>query len=62
MRFYEVVWKRDGQEIYGCSIHADDEADAIVRGEAVHAELIKRHQGDDLKGATVEVRLLSAGN
>src|SRR5215475_13605922 len=59
-RFYEVVWKRHGEEILRHALHASDEADAIARGEAINAELIKRDQGDDLKGTTVEVRLLSA--
>jgi hypothetical protein len=56
MKFYEIVWKRDGEEIFRMYRHASNEADAIAAGEADFAKHIKHHVQDDLECTTVEVR------
>jgi hypothetical protein len=56
MQFYEIIWMRDGEEIYRCSRHAANEADAIAAGERDFAKHIKARVQGDLEGTTVEVR------
>jgi hypothetical protein len=56
MKFYEIIWTRDGGEIYRCSRHAANEADAIAGGERDFAMHIKPHVQCDLEATTVEVR------
>jgi hypothetical protein len=56
MQFYEIIWMRDGEEIYRCSRHATNEADAIAAGERDFAKHIKPHVQCYLEGTTVEIR------
>jgi len=37
MRMYEVVWERDGQELFVSILHAEDEAGAIFRAKETFA-------------------------
>jgi uncharacterized C2H2 Zn-finger protein len=60
MPFYDIVWRRDGEEIFRCARHAANEADAIAGGERDFAKHIKRHVQCDLEGTTVEVRLIAS--
>jgi hypothetical protein len=55
MPFYEIIWTRHDVEIYRCSRHAANEADAIAGGERDFAIHIKPHVQCDFEGTTVEV-------
>ena len=57
MKFYQVVWERDGERLATCALHAAKEADALSRAEARYAE----HPEDDFdrSGTTVRVRVIT---
>ncbi len=60
MQFYEIIWRRDGEEIYRCARHAANETDAIAGGEKAFVKHIKPHVQCDLEGTTVEVWLIAS--
>ena len=52
MKFYEAVWKRDGQEIFRMHMHAIDETTFM---EKALAHIAEYPIADGLEGTTVEI-------
>lgn len=52
MKFFECVWKRNGEEIFRLLMHATDEADFMAKAKAL---LAARPISDNLENTTVEI-------